>query len=131
MAADQAIILRAPTNRDFAVKIVGALKIDPDQPLEIVIRRHRKKRSLDQNALYWMWLGIISRETGNDPDDLHEFLKRQYAEPRHVTVKGDDFAIYSTAKMSVGEMSEYLDRVLAFAAGEGIALPQPEERFAA
>lgn len=128
----QPIILRTVANRDFAVKIVGNLKVDADRPLEIEIRQHRKKRSLSQNALYWKWLGIIGMETGNDPDDLHEFFKRHYAEPHQVSVKGEDFAVYSTAKMSTDEMSAYMDRVFTFAAHEGIILPTPEDqRFAA
>lgn len=125
------IIIRTKVNRDFALKIIGNLKIDPDRPLEVLIQQHRPRRSLSQNALYWKWLGIISVETGNDPDDLHEFFKREYAEPRSVSVKGEDFSVYSTAKMSVEDMSKYMERVFTFAAHEGIVLPVPEERFAA
>lgn len=128
----QPIILRTVANRDFALKIVGNLKIDPDRPLEVVIQQHRKKRSLSANALYWKWIGIISEDTGNDPDALHEWMKRQFSLPRTVTIMGDECEVYTTAKMSVKEMSEYMDRVFAWAASEGIILPQPEDqRFAA
>lgn len=126
----QTIVLRAQSNKDFAIRFVTGLKVDADHPLEIEIRQHRKKRSLDQNALYWKILGIISAETGNDPTDLHEFFKREYAEPRRVTVKGQDFEVHSTAKMRVDEMTKYLDRIFAFAAHEGILLPEREQRAA-
>jgi hypothetical protein len=127
----QPIIIRTQANRDFAVRIVGNLKIDPDRPLEVVVQQHRKKRSLDQNALYWKILGIISLETGNEVNALHEWMKRQFSLPKRVTIMGEDYEIYTTAKMTVKEMSEYIDRIYAFAAGEGIILPFPEERQAA
>ena len=124
----QTIILRAQANKDFAIRFVSGLKVDPDHPLEIEVRQHRKKRSLSANALYWVWLGIISQETGNDVDALHEWAKRQFSLPRSVTIMGDTCEVYTTAKMSVAEMAAYLDRVEAWATSEGIVLPQPEER---
>lgn len=127
----QTIILRTTANRDFAVKFVSGLKTDEQHPLEIEIRQHRKKRSLSANALYWKWLGIVSEETGNDVDALHEWAKRNFSKPRPVTIMGDVCEIYTTAKMTVGEMSEYMDRFNAWAASEGIILPQPEDRAAA
>lgn len=128
---DQSIILRTQAQIDLAVKVIGRIKPDGDHPLEVFIRRHKKKRSLDQNALYWSWLGIISRVTGNDTEQLHEAFKQRFAEAMVADVFGKTVTIYSTAKMKVGEMSEYLDRVFAFAAGEGIVLPLPEDRIAA
>jgi len=131
MSDGHTIILRTQAQVDLAVRAIGGVKPDADHPLEVILRRHRKKRSLDQNALYWMWLGIISRVTGNDTDQLHETFKQMFAEAKVAEVFGKTVTTYSTAKMNVGEMSEYLDRVYAFAASEGILLPLPEERWAA
>lgn len=130
--SDQSIILRTQAQIDLAVKVISRARPDPEHPLEVLLRRHRKKRSLDQNSLYWLWLGIISRETGNDTDQLHEAFKQMFAEAQVAEVFGRTVTTHSTAKMKVGEMSEYLDRVYAFAASEGIILPLPEDqRFAA
>lgn len=128
---DQSIILRTQAQIDLAVKVIGRINPDPEHPLEVLLRRHKKKRSLEQNALYWSWLGIISRHTGNDTEQLHEAFKQRFAEAMVADVFGKTVTIYSTAKMKVGEMSEYLDRVFAFAASEGIVLPLPEDRIAA
>lgn len=37
----------------------------------IEVREVRMKRSLDQNALYWLWLTAIEKETGNNKEVLH------------------------------------------------------------
>lgn len=124
----QSFILRSEAVKATAANFIGKIRIDPEHPLEIVIQRHRKKRSLSANALYWVWLGIISSETGNDPDSLHEWAKRQFSLPREITIMGDTCEVYTTAKMSVADMSAYMERVEAWATGEGIILPHPEDR---
>ena len=37
----------------------------------IEIREIKHKRSIDANALYWLWLTCIKVETGNDMNELH------------------------------------------------------------
>lgn len=123
----QSFILRSEAVKATAASFIGKIKVDAEHPLEVVIQRHRKKRSLSANALYWVWLGIISAETGNDPDSLHEWAKRQFSLPREVNIMGDTCQVYTTAKMSVADMSAYMERVEAWAAGEGIILPHPED----
>lgn len=123
----QTIIIRTQANRDFAIKFVSGLKIDPEHPLEVEVRQHRRRRSLNQNALYWKWLGIIAEDSGNDVDALHEWAKRQFSVPREVTIMGETCEVYTTAKMTTKDMTAYLERLEAWAASEGYILPHPED----
>lgn len=82
-------------------------------------------RTLSQNSFYHIYLDMISRETGNDADDLHEFFKGKLLPRKLVTIKGRKTAhsydkITSTTKLTKLEMSEYMDRISALT---GIPIP--------
>ncbi len=38
----------------------------------------KAKRSLDQNALMWLWLGCIEKETGNDKNEFHLLYRANF-----------------------------------------------------
>lgn len=131
---EQTTIVSGEPQRASLIAFIGAVKLD--RPLEVTIREHRKRRSLPQNALNWMWLNevarIVSEETGNDADDLHTFFKRKFLTPRIVQIGKETVAKYSTKKLTTAEFSAYLDRIYAFVTTElRILLPLPEERMAA
>lgn len=98
-----------------------------DKRLEWRVEEAKAGRSAQQNRLYHKWAGIIARETGNDPEDLKEYFKRQFLSPRIVEVRGEITEVFTTTKLKVDEMTEYLKRIEAFASGLGIFLPHPED----
>lgn len=90
-----------------------------------------KKRTLPQNSLYWAYLHIISRETGNDIQDLHYSFRFSFLEPQLVEVS--DFKkggrtmvaeLRSTTSLSKQEFTDYLERICA---ETGIPIPNAEE----
>jgi hypothetical protein len=81
-------------------------------------------RSLSQNAYYWLFLGIIERETGNNADDLHEFFKRKLLPPRFTTVLGQEIRLpATTTELSKSDFGDYLDKIAALT---GVPLPDPQ-----
>ena len=83
------------------------------------------QRTNSQNSFYWAYLDIISRETGDDPNSLHEYLKRKLLPPRFVMVLGKEIKLpASTTKLSKIEMSEYVDRISALV---NVPVPNPED----
>jgi len=84
-------------------------------------------RSVQQNNLYWKWLGVIASDTGNSVDGLHEVFKQKFLAPTVVDLKGEITKVYTTKKLKVKEMSEYMEQVSALAGEYGIFLPIPEE----
>lgn len=114
--------------------------INDGKPLRVVIDQKQDDRSTAQNRLYWMWLGQIERKNGTDKDELHyEFKKKfliyiyrrddqQFAEMCHAIAKvkqsePDEYEtigkqvirLCSTTKLSVKQMTEYLNYVHDFA----------------
>lgn len=61
-------------NADEAVKISHAGMLD------VEIKKHRKKRSLDANAYYWLLVGKICKATGDSNNHIHNIMLNRYGE---------------------------------------------------
>lgn len=108
-------------------------KLDEDEMVGKTVKLviEDKKRTLPQNSLYWAYLHIISRETGNDIEDLHYSFRFSFLEPQLIEVS--DFKeggrtmvaeLRSTTSLSKQEFSDYMERICA---ETGIPIPNAEE----
>ena len=112
-------------------RIIGYIKrLDLSKSYSVEVRERKARRSLDQNALMWLWLTCIESETGNDRNDLHDYFKKKYIAPKEVEVFGVKELEYTTTDLSTGQFKEYLDKIQAFASTElSITLPNPEDKI--
>ena len=119
--------IRDENGRKRAVDFLTALNIG--KPWQVTIAPLRKKRSTDQNSLYWKWCGIVADETGNTADDVHEFAKSRFLPKHFVTINDETRETRkTTTKLSTKDMSEFMTKFSAWAESEmGIALPHPED----
>jgi hypothetical protein len=70
------------------------------------------KRSDNQNRLYWAYLGIISHDTGDDANSLHEYFKRAFLPPKFITARKKEIKIpSSTTDLNKSDFSEYMMRI--------------------
>ncbi|MDR2888169.1 MAG: recombination protein NinB [Bacteroidales bacterium] len=129
------MLLKILIPSDKAKIIDYITKLADSKKYLVEIKVKREKRTIDQNALYWLWLSCIMSETGNDRDTLHEFFKSRFLEADNVTVRMLD-VLYnvaiprSTAKLDTKEMTGYLNRIQQFANTDlGIALPTLEDLY--
>jgi hypothetical protein len=78
------------------------------------IEQEVSTRTLSQNKLYWKYLGIISMETGDDINDLHEFFRREFLPPKFIKVMGEERKVpRSTTELKKWEFSDYMDKICA------------------
>ena len=116
-------------------------------PLTVEIYGEKEKRSREQNKLYWKWLEIISKETGDTKEDLHERFKRTFLLPilcredaefeqainaikKSRAELGDEYEIIarqivglcSTTQLTVSQFTEYLTQIERWAAEQGYVL---------
>lgn len=126
------VILRTEATRQHALSVVSALPIDENSPFVVEIKPYVKKRSLDQNSLLHMWIGEIASQTGNEPETVKEYLREKYIQPVFTEWKCPETGLYrpkavprSTTTLNVSEMSEFLNRIDAWASGYGLTLSQP------
>jgi hypothetical protein len=113
-----------------ALSWLSSLKeLDWNAGYEIKVSKIEKKRSLDQNRLYWLYLTCISQETGNDKNDLHEFFKRKYCFWNEINMFNESLiTIKSTTTLTTKQFTEYLEKIVIFASQElGITLPNPDD----
>lgn len=93
---------------------------------DIEITKYKKRRSLQQSRLMWLWLNIISDETGNSADDLHEVLKLKFLGSEVITAFGTTFERpKSTTTLTTIQFTDYLDRIESLAVQCNIKLPHP------
>ena len=62
-------IVRDEYMRERVADLINSL--DLSKHWLIRVEPHRARRSLNQNALYHKWVGIIAFDTGNSHDPLH------------------------------------------------------------
>lgn len=71
-------------------------------------------RTMSQNRLYWLYLGVIERETGENASELHEYFKRTFLTPKFIKIRGKEIEVYpTTTSLKKGEFSEYLEKINA------------------
>lgn len=81
------------------------------QSVDIVVSKHRKCRSDSQNRLYWEMLSIITYNTGNSKDYLHDYYRSKYLSEKK-SINGDTFTqIRSTTSLNTEEFTRYLNDI--------------------
>ena len=88
------------------------------------IEKQISTRSLSQNQLYWLFLGVIERETGNSANDLHELFRRTLLPPKFIKVLDKEIKIpKSTTELNKLEFADYLDKI---SSEVGIEIPDSQ-----
>ncbi len=83
---------------------------------EIYLEIDRKidKRTTPMNSLYWLFLDIISQDTGIPSPELHAIFKKMFLPPRFISFKGKEYELEgSTAVLDKIKFQEYLMRISA------------------
>ncbi|UPJ35831.1 hypothetical protein IVB45_02125 [Bradyrhizobium sp. 4] len=90
----------------------------------VTIELEKIDRTNNQNSYYWLYLGVIERETGENSNDLHEFFKRKLLPPVFKKIRGEEIKLpASTKDLDKIAFGEYLDKISALTE---IPLPDPE-----
>lgn len=99
---------------------------DRGRPLRVIVTEEEERRKLQQNRFYWG--AVISRIAEQawvegqqfSKDAWHEYYGRLFGVCQDVTLPDGEVVTrrLSTADMTVGDFSEYCERVQAHAAAE-------------
>ncbi len=119
--------INTPKDKEAVKSVID--KLPEGIRYDVSIKRHRERRTIDQNRLYFLWLACISNETGHSKDDLHDYFKQSYLgfEQRAV-LNGKIHVNPSTSALDTKQFTDYLEQIQVFANTElGIILPSPED----
>jgi len=93
-------------------------------------------RSLSQNALYWQWMTVIAdsvnkrNKTDFKPHEIHIRMKHQflgYDAGKKIGNIEIPPQLFSTSKLTKGQMFHYMDQIDAYWAELGVLLPVPTD----
>ncbi len=116
-------------NEDIRARVLGIIQGLPiDKPYQIEIKPFKRKRSLSQNALFHKWVNILAEHTGYSDFEMKEYLKVQFLSPQFMQVRDRTIVSRHTSKLDTKEMSEFMNKVMAFAVTElNVTLPSPQD----
>ena len=123
--------LKSLSDIDKGIQGVRALRHRLNEGWTLVLTRKRREK---QNALMWLWLGIISKELlwhGQHWTDEQWKDCLMHAYKGGCFMPGTEGGMVPignrTSVMGVKEFAEFLDCINAFAAKHGVELPDPEQ----
>jgi len=111
------------------------LKRDGGAPVEVVIGEYSRRRSVEQNRLYWAaYVRPLADHCGVAPMEMHRYLKWQFLEPvlvvdpftGEILREGEP----TTTGLTTAEFNQYLEMISAMAAEQGVHLPTAGEHAA-
>lgn len=106
-------------NRDkFDIYIAGL-----NGEVDIVIKKHRARRSDPQNRYYWLCLNVIGDCLGYTSEELHDTFKSMFLTDH----TGAFPVVRSTTSLDKLQFGEYMEKIRVKAAELGIMLPIPED----
>lgn len=96
----------------------------------VSITKEREPRSIEQNALMWLWFTCIEQETGTPRQDVHDYYCRKFLRKNIIWNGRTEVVVEGTSKQSKERMTVFLNQVQADAATEfGITLPNPDDLY--
>jgi hypothetical protein len=108
---------------DYTKELCGS----KETRLEITVKKWIRKRTNNQNAYYWACLNVVSKETGESSDVLHNTFKAMFLK-KQIKIKDKIINVVgSTTGLDSLGLVEYMDKIGSFLADFGIILPNPDD----
>lgn len=105
---------------------VDHVRAHAGQRVELVLRKHRRQRSNQQNKYYWsVVVEMVAEHCGYEPEEAHEALAWHL-----LAIPPEDGKLprrQRTPKLDTAEFGDYVERVKRFAAEEwGLYIPDAQ-----
>lgn len=85
------------------------------EDISVLVTDKKPKRTMRQNALYWVYLADVARETGHTVEELHEFFKWKFLPTHTINIFGEALIkSASTTNLKILEFGEYMDKIAEF-----------------
>jgi len=122
-------IFRAEDFKEYLSALSG-------ETVEVIVRKPRSQRSLNQNALHWVRMTIIGKDLGYSKEEMHYAFKKAFLADKLPVLSRDQFILYlqeidkdmvTTRLLSTKEMADFMEKIERQAVELGINLPSPDE----
>ena len=120
-----------PRDKSMLERALGLI----DKPHRIELKPYRHSRSLEQNALMWVWFRELSQSYQDaygewkSDQTWHDIFVDEFLTVEVTEVKGKVYKLHTTtSELNVEEFSDFLTQIDQFCAEElGILLTHPAE----
>lgn len=90
------------------------------------IQKHRKRRSVSQNAYLHFIFSYISNKTWVDPDEVKEVLKSKFL--KQYNIEFDTVYIKRTSDLTTAEINQFIEKIRIWAMEFlDIEIPNPKD----
>ena len=120
-------------NPDAATNVIRTVQgLDRKKDWDVTIKRYVKKRSNEQLAYFWAGIvATVVMDTGNDKDDIHDWLCGEFFGWKEVKVMGavkkrPVRTLTSPEPLTVEEMVNFCEWCASRLAQEGIIVEPPK-----
>lgn len=112
-------------------KLASDLKFFEGKSVELIIRKKKKYRSIQQNRVQWWYYTEIGNHLGYTPDEVHSLLGQELRMIERVDENTGLIRKFpqSTKEYSTIDHMDYTEKIRRWAAKEGIYLPEPNEQL--
>lgn len=125
--AEYTAILRSTAEAAQAIAYLRAL--DYSRPMVVTVKAWRRRRSMPQNRLMWMWMQVLADWCGHTAEEMHEYCKVKFLGTRELSIGADvsRYVTRSTSALDTKQMTDYLEAIRLWAAEKlQCTLPQPD-----
>tara|TARA_R100001244_G_C5140978_1_gene127893 strand:+ start:299 stop:691 length:393 start_codon:yes stop_codon:yes gene_type:complete len=94
--------------------------------LEVIVRAHKKNRSLEQNDMFHAWCGTIADKTGHSKGEVKDILLESvFGSEEYLNLQGEKRSrLRSSSGLSTNEMSELIERATQLGIELGAEVPE-------
>jgi hypothetical protein len=119
-------ILRSDNIRNLCVGWLQAIVLQDEHLIEVIVRPYKKNRSLEQNDMFHAWCGSIADKTGHTKEEIKNILiETVFGTEEYINLQGDQRTrIRQTSSMTLGEMSELIERSTQIGIELGADVPE-------
>ena len=96
------------------------------------VKRKRSKRSLEQNAFFHSWVGLLSDYTGYTKTEMKDIIKNQFLKCESVNEKTGSIFTYTkdTSSLNKTEFADFCTDIQHWSESEfNVRLPLPNEQW--
>ena len=102
------------------------ISYDHEVKIEVIIKPYKKNRSLEQNDMFHGWCGTIAEKTGHSKQEIKQIMvESTFGTEDFLNLQGlTRTRVRETSGMTVGEMSELLERTIQIGIELGAEVPE-------
>ena len=110
---------------NFAKVLEGVVK-KSQRPIKVTVEEHKPPKTNPQNSYFHgVVVPTVARVMGKDTPVIRESFKLAFLPQQPSALDPEKWYPKSLADLTREEYSEFIDECIAWAAGEGIIIPEP------